>query len=68
MKPLTGPEVTAIVRAAVDKAGGPDKFAKKLDVTGDYIRYCLRGGKPGKRLCKLVGVEEIRDTWRRVVK
>jgi len=68
MKPLTGPEVTQIIRTAVDKAGGPDKFAKKLDVTADYIRYCTRGGKPGKRLLALVGLREVRQTYERVGK
>ena len=69
MKPLTGPEVTEIIRKAVTKAGGPEKLASKLNppVTADYVRYCVRGGKPGKRLLKLVGVQEVRNTYERVI-
>ena len=66
MKPeITREEVTNLVRNAVIKYGGAIKLAAKLDVTPSYISHVLNGKKPGPKVCKLVGVEEIRDTWRR---
>lgn len=66
MTTLTRQEVTTIIRAAVEAAGGPVPFARGLDVTPSYISHTLSGKKPGKRLLARVGIVEVRDTYVRV--
>jgi Helix-turn-helix len=55
-----------MIRAAVDKAGSPEKLAAKLDVTPSYIRHIMRGKKPGPKLCAHIGVVEIKNVWRAI--
>lgn len=63
-KTLTGPEVTALVCQYVNANGGPDKVARKHDVTTEYIQKIMRGKRPGKKLYAAIGVVENDKTWR----
>lgn len=63
-KTIDGATVRLMVKAAVDKAGSAEKLAAKLDVTPSYISHILRGKKPGPKLCKHIGVVEVKDVWR----
>ena len=63
MKTLTGPEVTAMVCDYVQRKGGPEKVARSFNVTPDYIRYVMRGKRPGKLLYEAIGVREADKAW-----
>lgn len=66
MKDIPQSTVLQMIRAAVDKAGSPEKLAAKLDVTPSYIRHIMRGKKPGPKLCAHIGVVEVKNVWRAV--
>lgn len=60
---LSRAEVTARIKHTVALSGGQARLARKLDVTPGYIGHLLAGKKPGPKICKLIGVQEIRDTY-----
>ena len=64
MKPITGPQVTAMICDYVRRTGGVESVARKLDVTPDYIRKMMAGKRPGKKLYAAIGVVENDKTWR----
>lgn len=64
MNELTRQEVWARIRKAVELSGGAARFARKLDVTPGYVSHLLAGKKPGPKVCKMIGVQEIRDVYR----
>ena len=53
---LTRPEVTSLIRHAVARKGGPERFARSLDVTTTYLGYVLDGGRPGPKILSQIGV------------
>ncbi len=65
-RPLTRPDVTQLIRAAVDKKGGAEKFARAMDVLPAHVECLLRGAKPGPRVMRAVGVIETASGWVRV--
>lgn len=65
-RPLTRPDVTQLIRAAVDKKGGADKFARSLDITPEHVGCLLKGAKPGPRVMRALGVIETASGWVRV--
>jgi hypothetical protein len=56
---LTRPEVTSLIRHAVARKGGPERFARSLDVTQSHVECLLSGCAPGLKVMRLVGV--VRD-------
>lgn len=60
---LTRAEVTARIKRTVELAGGQARLARKLDVTPGYIGHLMAGKKPGPKICKLIGVREVTDTY-----
>lgn len=65
-RPLTRPDITQLIRAAVDKKGGADKFARSLDVTPEHVGCLLKGAKPGPRVMRAVGVIHNEEGYFRV--
>jgi len=64
-KTLSKTEVRDMVRSLVIKHGGAIKLAAKLDVTQGYISHLVNGKKPGPKVCKLLGITEVKNEWRR---
>jgi len=64
-KTLSKNEVRDMVRSLVIKHGGAIKLAAKLDVTQGYISHLVNGKKPGPKVCKLLGITEVKNEWRR---
>ena len=64
MTSLTKEQVKTIIRKAVDLKGGPEKFARYLDVTPEYVAHIMRGKKPGPKVLKHIGVTETGGIYR----
>ena len=65
---LTRPEVTSLIRHAVARKGGPERFARSLDVTQYYVERVMHGKKPGPKVLRAVGVVEFGEGGYRYAK
>lgn len=65
---MTREEVTIMLKAKIDKVGSVPKFSSKFDLSDPYIRNVLSGRTPpGPKICKILGIEPVDKTWRRVI-
>lgn len=57
-------QVMARIKKAVQDKGGPDKFARSLDVTTEYVAHIMNGKKPGPKTLRAIGVVETGGIYR----
>lgn len=64
MPTLDRDQITARIKKAVTDKGGPEKFARSLDVTPEYIGHLLRGKQPGPKVLKVIKVVQSGGIYR----
>lgn len=63
---ITRPQLTELIRAAIQAHGGTDKFARRHDLTPTYVAAIHAGKTPGPKVLRMVGVKATADGWERV--
>lgn len=68
MTTLSRAEVAVRIRKLAESVGGPEKLARKLDVTTEYVGHVIKGKRPGPKVLKLAGIIETGGIYREMEK
>lgn len=63
---ITRPQLTELIRAAIQAHGGTDKFARRHDLTPTYVAAIHAGKTPGPKVLKMVGVKQEGENYVRI--